>query len=206
VAVPLPPTFPDQFLKLPRVRPKPLQKRILEYLSQGGTPSINAISTDLDVWRSSVQRSLQTMKRDGFVEDQWVYAAPGVVPGIKAHTFHITNAGRKELKFLQSLGEPPKTYPLGYCILMCLKDAYPATAGQVAKLCDKDRGHVRRVLTGLENHGLVRRYVTSTRTRWNSETITNLWEITKVGEGVLDAGPVACVRAIRRRDRSRLRF
>jgi len=146
------------------------------------------------------------MKREGLVIDQWVWFASNPLPRIKAHTFHITDRGRRELEFLQSLGEPPKTCPLGYCILKCLKDAYPATAGQIAKMCDKDRGHVRRVLTGLENHGLVRRYATCTRTRWNSETITNLWEIAKVGEAVLDAGPVASVRAIRRRDRSRLKF
>jgi len=197
VAEPPPPPFPDLFLKARMSRPKPLQKRILEYLCQGAWPSINAISTDLDLWRFSVQRSLQTMKRDGFVEDQWVYAAPSVLPGIKAHTFHITDRGRRGLKFLQLLGEPPKTYPLGYCILMCLKDAYPATAGQIAKMLSKDRGEVKRTMKSLQNKGLVDCMYSSTRTTFGWPAITHLYRITDLGRHVLGAGPANYLDAVR---------
>jgi len=51
------------------------------------------------------------MKNHGLVEDQWVYAAPGVVPGIRAHTFHITDRGRRELKILTSTTELSEPYP-----------------------------------------------------------------------------------------------
>jgi len=195
--VPPPSHLPPGLWKRLRPRPRPLQKRILEYLSRGGRPSINAIAADLDVWRFSIQRSLQTMKRDGFVEDQCVYAAPGVVPGIKAHTFHITDLGWRELKFLQLLGEPPKTYPLGYCILMCLKDACPATAGQIAKMLSKDRGEVRRTMKSLQSRALVDCLIGRTRTTFGWDTFTNLYRITELGRKVLDAGPDAYLRTVR---------
>jgi len=41
VAEPPPPPFPDRFFRLHKVRQRPLQKRILEYLSRGGSVDAN---------------------------------------------------------------------------------------------------------------------------------------------------------------------
>jgi predicted ArsR family transcriptional regulator len=203
VPVPAPPAHSSRFAKCCSSKPRPLQRRILEYLREGGRPSINAISTDLDVWRFSVQRSLQIMKRDGFVKDQWIWFAPSVVPGIKAHTFHITDLGWRELEFLQLLGEPPKTYPLGYCILMCLKDANLVTIGPIAKMTGAPDGQVRRVIKSLHNKGLVDCLYSKTRTSFGHDMITHLYRINDLGRQVLDAGPDMYVMTIRSRTKRR---
>jgi DNA-binding MarR family transcriptional regulator len=201
VAVPAPPPSATRLFKRSKIRPRPLQRRILEYLSQGGRPSINAISTDLDVWRFSVQRCLRVMKNHGLVEDQWAWFAPNVVPGIKAHMWSITNQGRGELKFLQSTVQESESHPLGYRILLYMSHGGLMTTGQIAKMCSKDKGHVKRVLTSLENSGLVRRCPVSVRTRLGYEAITNLWQITPLGREVLDLSSDAYLRSTRSRMR-----
>jgi DNA-binding MarR family transcriptional regulator len=137
------------------------------------------------------------MRSNELVEDQWVYTAPGVVPEIKAHTFHITDTGRRELKFLQLLGEPSRTYPLGYCILMCLRDANLVTIGPIAKMLNKDRGEVKRAMKSLQNKGLVRCLMSRTRTTLGYDAITHLYRITELGREVLDAGPTRYLEALR---------
>jgi len=189
VAMPPSPLFADRFFRLPMSRRRPLQRLILEYLKRGGRPSVNAISTHLGVWRSSVQRSLKAMKREGSVKDQWVWFAPGFVPGIKAHTFHITDRGRRELKILASTAELSEPYPLGYRILLFLPDGYPVTVGWIAKLLNKDSGHIRRVMKSLRNKGLVDCLCSKTRTSFGHSTITYLYGINDLGRQVLDAGP-----------------
>jgi len=197
VAEPPPPPFADRFLKLPKVRQKPLQKRILEYLSLGGRPSIKAISTSLGVWRSSVQRSLKVMKREGSVKDQWVYAAPGVVPAIKAHTFHITDRGRRELKILTSTTELSEPYPLGWRILVLISHGNLVTIGPLAKIVDKDPGHVRRVMKSLQNRGLVDCLISRTHNTFDDFMTTHLYRITELGRQVLKTGPTTYLRQIR---------
>jgi predicted ArsR family transcriptional regulator len=197
VAEPPPPPSATRSFKRSTIRPRPLQKRILEYLSQGGRPSINAISTDLDVWRFSVQRSLQMMKRDGVVKDQWDLFAPNVVPGIKAHMWTITNQGRGELKFLQSTVQESESHPLGYRILLYMSHGALMTTGQIAKMCDKDKGHVKRVMTSLVNRGLVRHLFSAARTKSYHDLIINLWQIAELGREVSEAGPHNYQRLIR---------
>jgi len=137
------------------------------------------------------------MKSRGLVEDEWVWFMSGFLPDVKAHTFHITDRGMKELKLLQSLGEPPKTYPLGYCILMCLKDSYPATAGQLAKMLGKDRGEVKRTMKSVQNKAPVDCLYRKTRTSFGQDIITHLYRITDLGGQVLEAGPNAYLRMVR---------
>ena len=103
--VPPPPSFPDQFFKLPKLSQKPLQKRILQYLNEGRRASINAVSEDPGVHRFSARRCLKDMKRKGFVTDQLELLASGVVSGRPAHGFSITDPGRRELELLQSIKE-----------------------------------------------------------------------------------------------------
>ena len=197
MAEPPPPLLPNEPFKPPLIGLKPLQRQILQYLGQGGTPSINAISTDLDIWRYSAQRSLKLMKSRRLVEDEWVYAAPTVVPRIKAHTFHITDRGRKELKLLQSLGEPLKAYPVEYCILMCLRHGDLVTIDPIAKMLDKDRGHVGRVIKSLHRAGLVDCLYSKTRASFGQDMITHRYRIADLGRRVLEAGPNAYLRKIR---------
>jgi len=202
VPVPPPPPFPDQFLKLPVARQRPLQKRILEYLSQGGWPSVNAISTDLDVWRFSARRCLEFMKSRGLVEDEWVWFMPGSLPDIKAHTFHITDLGWRELKFMQSIPEATESYPLGYRILLYMSHGQPMTVGQIAKMLGEDRGHVGRVIKSLHRAGLVDCLYSKTRTSFGQDMITHLHRITELGQEVPSAGPRAYLSIARSNNRS----
>ena len=195
--VPPPPPSATRFFKLPMIRPKPLQKRILEYLSQGGQPSINSIATDLGVWRFSARRSLRLMKRSGSVEDQWIWFAPSVVPGIKAHTFHMTDLGGRELRFLQSTTSLTEPIPLGWRILLCLLHGNPVTIGPIAKMLAEESGHARRVMKTLQNKGLVDCLYSKTRTSFGWDAITHLWKITECGRQVLDADPEAYLRIVR---------
>ncbi len=197
VAVPPPPPSATRFFKQSTIRPRPLQKRILEYLSQGGRPSINAISTDLDVWRFSVQRPLQTMKRDGFVKDQWIRFAPTVVPKLKAHVFSITNEGRKQLETMQSNESSMEQYPLGHRILLYISHGNPVTIGPIAKMTGKPKGQVKRVMESLQNKGLAVCLISSTCTALGYDAITHLWKITERGRQVLDADPEAYLRIVR---------
>jgi len=196
VAEPPPPPFLDRFFKLPTAKSRPLQRRILEYLSRGGRPSINAISRDLDVWRFSAQRCLQALKNHGLVEDQWVYVAPDVVPGIKAHTFHITDRGRRELKFMQCIGQAIEPIPLGWRILLHMSHGALMTIGQIAKMVDKDRGEVRRTVKSLHNAGMVDCLWNRTRASLGQDMITHLYRITEFGRQVLDAGQAAYMQII----------
>ena len=202
--VPPPPPLPDRFLKLRKVRPRPLQRRILEYLSEGGWPSINAISTDLDVWRSSAQRCLRVMKSRALVEDQWVYAAPGVLPGIKAHTFHITDEGRRELRFLQYVANPTEPIPLGWRILLLISHGNLVTIGPIARMLGKDRGEVKRTMKSLQNKGLVGSLYSKTRTSYGHDKVTHLYGIGELGRQVLDAGPDAYLRRVRQEEQLRI--
>jgi len=197
VAVPPPPFLPKAFFKLPRVRPRPLQRRILGYLSQGGSPSINAIATSLRVWRSSVQRSLKAMKREGSVKDQWVWFASNPLPKIKAHTFHITDWGRRELKFLQSTANPTEPIPLGWRILLLISHGNLVTIGPIAKITGKPQGHIRRVMKSLQNKGLVDCLYSKMRISFGQDLITHLHRITDLGRKVLEAGPEAYLRTVR---------
>ncbi len=197
VAVPPPPPSATRFFKQSTIRPRPLQKRILEYLSQGGRPSINAISTDLDVWRFSVQRPLQTMKRDGFVKDQWIRFAPTVAPKLKAHIFSITSEGRKQVKTMQSNENSIEQYPLGHRILLYISHGGLMTIGPIAKITGKPKGQVRRVMESLHNKGLVNCLISKTQTSFGWDTITHLWKITERGRQVLDADPEAYLRIVR---------
>ncbi len=200
VAEPPPPPSATKFFKRSTIRPRPLQERILEYLSQGGEPSINAIASHLKVWRFSVQRSLKTMKREGSVEDNWIMFAPTVVPKLKAHVFSITERGRKQLPSLQSTATTVEAHPLGYRVLLYISHGHPMTTGQIAKICAKDKGHVKRVMTSLTDRGLVRHLFHSTRTRSSNDVVINLWQITGLGREALDAGPEGYLRILKRRD------
>ncbi len=200
MAVMPPPPSAMRFFKRSTIRPRPLQKRILEYLREGGRPSINAISVDLDVWRFSVQRSLKIMKRDGFVKDQWIRFAPTVVPSLKAHVFSITERGRKQLPSLQSTTATVEAHPLGYRILLYISHGQPMTTGQIAKIVGKPRGHVKRVISSLSNLGLVKHLFVSATTRSSFGTVVSLWQITGLGRQNLDAGPDAYLRILKRRD------
>jgi DNA-binding Lrp family transcriptional regulator len=197
VAEPPPPTIPDHLPRVRMFRPRPLQSRILQYLSQGGEPSVNAISTSLGVWRSSVQRSLKTMKREALVKDRWIRFAPEVVPKLIAHVFSITDQGGKRLTLMQSTEMPKEPYPLGYSILLYLSHGKPVTIGWLSKMCHKDAGHVRRVMKSLQNKGLVECLYSKTRTSFGHDMITHLYRITESGRKVLDAGPCMYAKIIR---------
>ena len=205
MAEPPPLLFPDGFLKLPKIRPRPLQKRILQYLHEGGRPSTSAISTDLDVWRFSAQRCLRIMKNHGLVEDQWAWFAPSVVPGIKTHTWAITNQGRKELDHLQSIKEPAELHPLGYRILLFMSHGNLMTIGPIAKMTGARNGQVRRVIESLQNKGLVVCLHSRTRTSFGHDVITHLWRITKLGQEMLDRGPTTYLRTVRSQERCPMR-
>lgn len=195
---PLPP-FPERFFRLPMIRPKPLQRRILEYLSQGGRPGINAISTHLRVWRFSARRSLQAMKTRGFVKDRWALFAPDVVPKLIAHVFSITEQGRKQLPLMQSTEASTEPYPLGYRILLFMSHGGLMTVGRIAKMVDKDRGHVKRVIESLQNAGLVACHMNSTHTPSGYDAITHIYVISKLGREVLSSGPAAYLERTRKR-------
>jgi DNA-binding PadR family transcriptional regulator len=116
---------------------------------------------------------------------------------IRAHTFSITNRGKEELKFLQSVSEDRDTYPLGYCILLFLPDGYPVTVGWIAKLLGKDRGHVGRVMKSLHRAGLVDCLYSKTRTSFGRDMITHLYRITELGLEALEVGPDIYLRNVR---------
>jgi hypothetical protein len=139
------------------------------------------------------------MKRDGFVKDEWISFAASVVPGIKAHTFHITDQGRKELKFSHSTAEEREFHPLGWRILLFMSHGGLMTIGQVAKMVDKGRGHVRGVMQSLQNKGLVECLTSSTRTTIGWDAIIYLYRITEAGRKVPDSGPAAYDDVIKRR-------
>jgi DNA-binding MarR family transcriptional regulator len=143
------------------------------------------------------------MKRDGFVKDQWIRFAPNVVLEIKAHTFHITDQGRRELKLLQSKPDSTELIPLGWRILLFLSHGNLMTIGPLAKILGKERGHVKRVMESLHNKGLVSRHISLTRTSLDGHATTHLRKITDLGRQVLDAGPEAYLRMIRRSRRRR---
>jgi Mn-dependent DtxR family transcriptional regulator len=203
VPVPPPATFPDRFFKLPRVSQKPLQKRILEYLNEGRKASIHAVSEDLGVSRFSARRCLTAMKGRGSVKDQPEFFARSVVPGILAHGFSITDLGKKELKFLQSTANPVEPIPLGWRILLYMSHENVMTTGQIAKMCGKDRGHVKRVVQSLQNKGLVDCLLSSTCTTFGLDAITHFWRITGLGKRIADAGPDMYVTTIRSRTKRR---
>jgi DNA-binding PadR family transcriptional regulator len=142
------------------------------------------------------------MKRRGFVKDQWVWFAPNVVPGIKAHTWAITNQGRKEFELLQSIREPAESHPLGYRILLFMSHGGLMTIGQVVKTVGKDRGHVKRVMQSLQNKGFVDCLRSKTRTSLGHDMITHLYRINDLGRQVLDADPEAYLREVRRSSRT----
>lgn len=196
--VPPPLPFPDRFFKLPRVRPRPLQKRILQYLNEGRNSSVNAVSEDLGVSRFSARRALTTMRSRGLVNDQPGFFANCVVPGIRAHGLSITNSGRRELKFLQSIPDNSDSSPLGYRILLCLMHGNPMTIGPIAKATSSLEGHVRRVMKSLQNKGLVECLYSQRRTSLGDDLITHLYRTTDLGRKVLDAGPAAYLRTVRR--------
>lgn len=166
--VPPPTHLPPGLWKRLRPRPKPLQRRILQYLSEGRKASINAVSEDLGVSRFSARRCLSTMKSRGLVTDQLELFASSVVPRMVAHGFSVTDKGRRELELLRSITEPAEPYPLGYRILLCLSHEGLMTAGQIAKMVDKDRGHVKRVVQSLQNKGLVKCLYGKTRTSFRN--------------------------------------
>jgi len=141
------------------------------------------------------------LKSRALVEDQWVYAAPGVVPGILAHGFSITDQGRRELRLLQSIPDECKPYPLGYRILLFMSHGNVMTTGQIAKMVDKDRGEVKRTMKSLQNKGLVDYLYSKTRTSFSHDMITHLWRISQLGRRVLDAGVERYFRIIRSRTR-----
>lgn len=197
--VPPPATFPDRFFKLPRIRQKPLQRRILQYLNEGRKASVNVVSEDLGVHRFSARRCLSTMNSRGLVTDQLELFASSVVPRMVAHGFSVTDKGKRELELLRSITEPAEPYPLGYRILLCLSHGGLMTAGQIAKMVDKDSGHVRRVMKSLQNKGLVDCLVSSTRTASGYDAITHLWKTTALGVKVLNYCPSAYAQAMRTR-------
>jgi len=199
VPVPPPTELPPGLWKRLRPRPKRLQKRILQYLNEGRKASINAVSEDLGVHRFSARRCLKKMEGKGQVTDQPELFAPSVVPGILAHGFSITDEGRRELEFQQSIKETIDPYPLGYRILLFMSHGGLMTIGQIAKMTDKQPGHVRRIMKSLQNKGLVDHLVSGTRTAFGWDTITNLYRITDVGSQMLGAGPEAYLQIIKSR-------
>ncbi len=137
------------------------------------------------------------MKIRGFVADQWALFAPSVVPGIKAHMWTITSKGRGELKLLQSVTEERELYPLGYRILLFMSHGGLMTIGQISKIVQKDRGHVKRVVESLQNKGLVDCQYNKTRTSFGQDMITHLYRLNDLGRQVLDADPEAYLRVAR---------
>jgi hypothetical protein len=137
------------------------------------------------------------MKRDEFVKDQWALFAPDVVPGIKAHTFHMTDLGGRELRFLQSAANSTDPHPLGWRILLFMSHGAPVTIGPIAKATGKPNGQVRRVMKSLHNKGLMDCLISKTRTSFGWDAITHLWKITECGRQVLDADPEAYLRIVR---------
>jgi len=168
-------------------------------LNEGRKASINAVSKDLGVSRFSARRSLTTMKDKGLVKDQPAMFASGVVPGIVAHGFLITDKGRSELGLLQSFKEHAEPYPLGYRILVYMSHGVIMTVGQIAKMLGKDRGHVGRVIKSLHRAGLIDCLYSKTRTSFGQDMITHLYRITDLGRQVLNAGPEAYLRLARSR-------
>jgi DNA-binding MarR family transcriptional regulator len=156
------------------IGPKPVQRQILQYLSDLSEASVSAISTSTGIKRSSIQRSLRAMKGRGLTGDRWMDYAPAVVPGIKAHMWSITNQGRGELKLLQFVTEEHEPYPLGYRILLFMSHGGLMTIGQIAKIVRKDRGHVKRVVQSLQNKGLVECLYGKTRTSFGPDMIMHL--------------------------------
>jgi len=140
---------------------------------------------------------LQVLKNHGQVEDQWVYAAPGVVPRIKAHTFHITDTGRRELKLLQSIRQEAEPYPVGYRILLFMSHGGLMTIGQIAKMCRKHPGHIRRVTKSLQNKRLVDCLYRQTRSSFGHGMITHRYRITDLGRQILKTGVASYIRVIR---------
>jgi predicted ArsR family transcriptional regulator len=200
ISVPVPPPnhLPPGLWKRLRPRPKPLQERILRYLNEGRKASINAVSEDLEVSRFSTRRSLAAMESGGFVKDQMELFAASIVPKIKSHSFTITNAGQGELRYLKSIEQAITPSPLGYRILLFLMHGHPATIGQIAKATSSLEGHVRRVMKSLHNARLVDCLYSKTRTSFGHDMITHLYKISESGREVLDAGPAAHLRMVRR--------
>jgi hypothetical protein len=141
------------------------------------------------------------MKRCGLVKDEWGFFAPAVVPGIKAHMWSITNQGRGELEFLQSISQEHEPYPLGHRILLFMSHGALMTIGQIAKIMGKDRGHVKRVMKSLQNKGLGECLIGSTRTSFGWDATWHLYRIADLGRQVLDAGPDSYPEIIRRHKR-----
>jgi len=139
------------------------------------------------------------MKREGSVIDQRVWFASNPPPRIKAHTFHITDRGRRELEFLQSTSSVTEQIPLGWRIPLLISHGNLVTIGPLAKMLNKDRGHVRRVMKNLQNKGLVDCLYSETRRSFGPDLITHLYRITELGRKVSDAGPDAYLRIIRSR-------
>jgi len=121
------------------------------------------------------------------------------VPGIRAHSFHITDRGRRELEIMQSTSSVTEQIPLGWRILLCMSHGVPVAIGPAAKMTGKPSGQVRRVMKSLHKKGLVDRLYHKTRTSFGHDIITHLYRIAKLGRQVLDAGPDAYLRTVIRR-------
>lgn len=205
--MPVPPTLgpPRLLFKRSVIRPRPLQKQILRHLNEGRKASIHAVSEDLGVHRFSARRCLKYMKSKGLVTDRLELFASGVVPGIRAHGFSITDPGRRELELLQSIKEPAEPYPLGYRILLFMSHGGLMTISPLTKMTGKPSGHVRTVMKSLQNKELVDCLRSSTWTASSWPAITHLYRITELGREMLDAGPEAYLREIRRGKRRHAR-
>ena len=66
--------------KLFVVKIKPAQFRLLRYLDYFGKLSVHTISNDLNMDSHSVRRCLEALRFEKFVQDEYVYFAPTVLP------------------------------------------------------------------------------------------------------------------------------
>lgn len=69
------------------------------------------------------------------------------------------------MKLMQSTEDPTKPYTLGYRILLYISHEAPTMTSEIAKICGKNKGDGKRVMTSLANRGLVRRLLMGTTVR-----------------------------------------
>jgi len=90
VAEPPTPALTPGFFRLLLPRPKPVQRRLPEYLSGVDEATVSAISATTGIGWSSVQRSLRLVKGRGFARDRWIDYAAGFLQSLWVTAFYCS--------------------------------------------------------------------------------------------------------------------
>jgi len=153
-AVPPRPHEIGLLLKAELFKRRPLQAKVMRYLSQNRRSSINGLACDLGRDRGSIQRCLKVLKGNELVQDEWSYFSSLSTPRTLAHYFTLTGEGKSTAGFLASAPEQAVEVPLGFRILRFFSSFKFFTVYMVSKLLGKPQGHVRRVMLTLARHCL----------------------------------------------------